>query len=183
MSRAAMQSTRNLTDKQLAIQNQLLQQASAEGQQDRSLLLPTIEQLLNSPGYSPTEQSAITQAGMGAVKTAYDALRESAQNRLARTHNEAGFGELEAELGRNEAQALSSQATQNQVLFANEKLRRQLAGLGALGQTYGIDTNLLGRAMGVPAELLAVRARASGGSSGIGSLIGDAGLAAASLFG
>jgi hypothetical protein len=31
-------------------------------------------------------------------------------------------------------------------------LKEQLAGLSALGQTYGVDTNLLGKAMGVPAE-------------------------------
>ncbi len=58
-----------------------------------------------------------------------------------------------------------------------------MAGLNALGQTYGIDTNLLGKAMGVPAELLGVRQRASGGSgSGLGSMFG-LGAGIASLFG
>ena len=185
MGRGAQKATRQLTDQQLAIQNQLLQQANAQGTQDRSLLFPGIESLLNSQGYSPAEQSAITQEGMGAARTAYDALRESAQNRLAQTNNAAGFSELTSELGREEAQNLAQQARQNQISFANEKLRRNLAGLGALGQTYGIDTNLLGRAMGIPAELLGVRASASGGSTlgGLGGLFGGLGYGLGGLFG
>jgi hypothetical protein len=47
-----------------------------------------------------------------------------------------------------------------------------------------VDTNLLGKAMGVPSELLNVRQRASTGSStgGLGSLFGI-GSSVASLFG
>jgi hypothetical protein len=185
MGRGAQKATRQLTDRQLALQNQLIQQANTSGSQDRSLLMPGIESLLNSQGYSPAEQSAITQEGMGAARTAYDALREGAQNRLAQTNNAAGYPELTADLGREEAQNLAQQARQNQIAFANEKLRRNLAGLGALGQTYGIDTNLLGRAMGIPAELLGVRANASSGSTlgGLGGLFGGAGYGIGSLFG
>jgi hypothetical protein len=63
-------------------------------------------------------------------------------------------------------------------------LKEQLAGLNALGQTYGIDTNLLGHAMGVPPQLLGVRQRASSGPSegGLGGLFG-VGSGIASLFG
>jgi hypothetical protein len=59
-----------------------------------------------------------------------------------------------------------------------------MAGLSALGQTYGVDTNLLGKAMGAPAELVGVRQRASTGSStdGLGSMVGM-GSSIASLFG
>jgi hypothetical protein len=58
-----------------------------------------------------------------------------------------------------------------------------MAGLNALGQTYGIDTNLLGKAMGVPAELLGVRQRASASpGGGLGSMFG-LGSSIASLFG
>lgn len=174
MGRGAQQSTRNLVDQQLGIQNQYLQQADQRALQDRSLLYPSIEQLLNSPGFSPAEQSAITQEGMGAARTAFDALRERAQNRLAMTNNPAGYNELTAELGREEAQNLAQQARQNQIAFADEKLRRRLAGLGGLGRTFGIDTNLLSRSMGIPAELLGVRAQASGGSTlgGLGGFFG-----------
>jgi hypothetical protein len=183
MSRGAEHSTRQLTDQQLAQQNQLISQSNQQGTQDRSLLLPTIQSLLTSPGYTPAEQSAITQQSMGAANTAFDALRERAANRAA-TNDTAAAPELTAQLGREQAQGLASQAQQNQIAFANQRTKDQLAGLSALGQTYGIDTNLLGHAMGVPSQLLGVRQRASDGSStgGLSSLFG-VGSSIASLFG
>jgi hypothetical protein len=184
MSRGAQRTTRQLTDQQLAQQNQLISQANQQGTQDRSLLMPTITSLLNSQGYTPAQQSAITQQSMGAANTAFDALRERAANRAAATNDTAAAPELTAQLGREQAQTLANTAQQNQITFANQQLKEQLAGLNALGQTYGIDTNLLGRAMGVPAQLLSVRQRASTGSSvgGAGGLFG-LGAGVASLFG
>ena len=182
MGRSA-QTTRNLTDQQLAQQNQLISQSNQASQQDRSQLMPTITSLLNSQGYTPQQQSAITQQSMGAANTAFDALRERAANRMAASNNSAGYGDLTAQLGREQAQTDASQAQQNQIQFANQKLKENLAGLNALGQTYGIDTNLLGKAMGVPSELLGVRQRASSNStSGLGGLFG-LGSSIASLFG
>lgn len=173
MSRAAQHTTRALTDQQLAQQNQLISQSNQQGQQDRSLMMPTIQSLLSSTGYTPQQQSAITQQSLGAANTAFDALRQRAANRAAATNNSAGFGDLTAQLGREQAQTDASQAQKNQIAFANQALREHLAGLSALGQTYGIDTNLLGRAMGVPPELLGVRERASEGSTpGVGNLFG-----------
>jgi hypothetical protein len=182
MGRAA-QHTRNLTDQQLALQNQLIAQSNQQGQQDRAQIMPTIQSLLNSQGYTPQQQSAITQQSLGAANTAFDALRERAANRMAATNNSAGYGDTLAQLGRQQAQTDASQAQQNQIAFANQQLKEQMAGLSALGQTYGIDTNLLGKAMGVPSELLGVRQRASSSSgSGLGSLFG-VGAGIASLFG
>ncbi|MGH9702066.1 MAG: hypothetical protein ACRD4K_01730 [Candidatus Acidiferrales bacterium] len=91
---------------------------------------------------------------------------------------------MTAQLGRQEAQDLSQQARQNQISFANQKLQQRLAGLQAIGNTYGIDTNLLGKAMGVPAQLLDARARASGSSNNfLGGLFGGIGAGLGSLFG
>src|ERR1700722_9438578 len=184
MSRGAERTTRQLTDQQLAQQNQLISQSNQQGQQDRSLLMPTISNLLNSQGYTPQQQSAITQQSLGAANTAFDALRQRAANRAAATNNSAGQNDLLAQLGRQQAQTDASQTQQNQIAFANQQYKEQLAGLNALGQTYGIDTNLLGRAMGVPTELLSVRQRASTGSStsGLGGIFG-LGSGIASLFG
>jgi hypothetical protein len=182
MGRSA-QHTRNLTDQQLALQNQLIAQSNQQGQQDRAQFMPTITSLLNSQGYTPQQQSAITQQSLGAANTAFDALRERAANRMAATNNSAGYGDTLAQLGREQAQTDASQAQQNQIAFANQQLKEQMAGLSALGQTYGIDTDLLGKAMGVPSELLGVRQRASQTSgSGLGSLFG-VGSSIASLFG
>src|SRR5580698_1933079 len=184
MSRGAQQTTRNLTDQQLAQQNQMISQEGQSDAQDRTLLMPTIQSLLNSQGYTPQQQAAITQQRLGASNTAFNALQEKAANRTAATNHSAGYGDLTAQLGREQAQTDASQAQQNQITFANQQLKEQLAGLSALGQTYGIDTNLLGRAMGVPSQLLGVQQRAAGGSStaGLGSLVGM-GSSIASLFG
>jgi hypothetical protein len=157
MSRGAQQTTRNLTDQQLAQQNQMISQEGQSDAQNRSLLMPTIQSLLTSQGYTPQQQSAITQQSLGASNTAFNALQEKAANRTAATNNSAGHGDLTAQLGGEQAQTDASQAQQNQITFANQQLKEQLAGLGALGQTYGVDTNLLGKAMGVPSELLGVR--------------------------
>ena len=184
MSRGAQSTTRQLTDQQLAQQNQLISQSNQQSQSDRSAMLPTIQSLLNSQGYTPQQQSAMTQQSMGAANTAFDSLRQRAANRQAATNDTAGYGDTLAQLGRQQAQTDASQAQQNQISFANQQLKEQLAGLNALGQTYGVDTNLLGKAMGVPSELLSVRQRASTGSStgGLGSLFG-VGSSVASLFG
>lgn len=185
MSRGAQRSTRALTDQQLAQQNQLISQSDQQGQQDRSLMMPTINSLLNSPGFTPQQQSDITQQSMGAANMAFDALRERAANRQAATNNSAGYSDLVSQLGREQAQTDASQAQQNQIQFANRQRQDQLEGLNALGQTYGIDTNLLGKAMGIPSELLSVRQRASGpsgSSNGAASLFG-LGSSIASLFG
>lgn len=188
MSRGAQRSTRALTDQQLAQQNQLISQANQQGSADRALMMPTVQGLLNSPGFTPQQQSDITQQSMGAANTAFDALRQRAANRAAATNDTAGFNDLTAQLGRQQAQTQASQAQQNQISFANRQRRDQLAGLNALSQTYGIDTNLLSRAMGVPSELLGVRERASEGSpvgsalQGIGSVI-NSGLGFEKLFG
>jgi hypothetical protein len=183
MSRGAESGTRALTDQQLAQQNQLISQSDQTGQQDRSLIMPTITSLLNSPGFTPQQQSDVTQQSMGSANTVYDALRERASNRMAATNNSAGYSDLLSQLGREQAQSDANQAQQNQIAFANRQKQDQMAGINALSQTYGIDTNLLGKAMGVPSELLSIRQRASGSSSsGAGSLFGlGAGLA--SLFG
>jgi DNA polymerase III alpha subunit (gram-positive type) len=123
MSRGAEKSTRQLTDQELTQQNQLISQANQQSTQDRSLMLPTITSLLNSQGYTPQQQSAITQQSLGAANTAFDALRQRAANRMAATNNSAGFGDLTAQLGREQSQTDASQAQQNQIAFANQQLK------------------------------------------------------------
>ncbi|HKQ87274.1 MAG TPA: hypothetical protein VJS43_10975 [Candidatus Acidoferrales bacterium] len=183
MSRAAQRSTRALSDQELAQQNQLISQINQQAQQDRSALLPSVKGLLASPGFSPQQRSDITQQSLGAANTAFDALRERAANRAAATNNSAGYPDLLSQIGRERAQTNAAQAGQNEIAFANRERQDQLAGLNALGQAYGIDTGLLGKAIGVPSELLTVRQRASGNSStGLGSLFG-VGAGIASLFG
>jgi hypothetical protein len=182
MSRGAQQQTTQETEQQLGTQNQLISQTDQNSQQELGLLTPEIENLLSSPGYTPAQQSAIEQQGMGAVQSAYGALQESAANRVAATNNAAGYGALQSELGQQEAQTLSNQAQSDQIAFANEAINQQMAGLNALENTYNINSNLLGKAMGVPGQLLNVQEQASKGP-GAGTFLGDIGLGIGSLFG
>jgi hypothetical protein len=74
MSRGAQQTTPNLTDQQVAQQNQMISQEGQCDAQDRSLLMPTIQSLLttlrNSSRQSLSRASAhriplLTRSGKG----------------------------------------------------------------------------------------------------------------------
>ena len=161
MGRGAQRQTRRAIDDELARTAALNQQFLTERAETRSQLLPEFQRLLASPGYSDEERAAISGEGLGALGSAFDALRQRAENRLARTRNPAGFGELLGELGREQGREAAQVARQSQADFANQAFRRRLAALEGLGGLYGIDTNLLGRGLGLPAQLLGLRASAS----------------------
>jgi hypothetical protein len=171
MSRA-QDYTRQLTDQQLANLNALNQQFLGQQQQVGNLLLPQYQSILNNPGLSPADKAAVIGQSQGALASAFDALQQSAQNRLARTRNSAGFSELTDELARQKGIAEGSQAQQNQLAFTNTAFQRQMAALQGLSGLFGIDSNLLGRTLGIPAELLNVRNNASRGSGGFFSALG-----------
>ncbi len=166
MGRGAQTATRQLTDQQLAAINGLNQQFLGQQQQVGNLLLPQYQSILNNPGLSPADKAAITGQSQGALASAFDALQQSAQNRLARTRNSAGFGEVADELARQKGIAEAGQAQQNQLAFTNTAFQRQMAALQGLSGLFGVDTNLLGRTLGIPAELLNVRANASRSNGG-----------------
>ena len=119
--------------------------------------------MLAAPGFSAAEKAAITGQSMGALGSALDALQNQAQNRLARTGNTAGYGELLDELARERGRESSDIARQNEIDFADEAFRRQMAALQGLGSLYGVDTGLLARGLGLPADYLNVRQQASRG--------------------
>ncbi len=161
MGRGAEADTRRAADEERARQNALNQQLLAERAQQRGTLLPQYQDILAHPGFSDEEKAAITGQSLGALGSAYDALNQRAENRLARTRNTAGFGELLDELGRERGRESAGLARQNQIDFADEAFRRRLGALQGLGGLYGVDTSLLGRGLGLPAAYLNVRARAN----------------------
>jgi hypothetical protein len=180
MGRGAQAQTRQLTDQQLASANAMNQQLSGQQQQLGNTLLPQYQNILNNPGLSPADQAAVTGQSQGALASSFDSLQQAAQNRLARTRNSAGFGELSDDLARQKGIAQAGQAAQNQLSFDNTGFQRQMAALQGLSGLFGVDSNLLGRSLGIPAELLNVRANASRGgngffsslASGLGSMVG-----------
>jgi hypothetical protein len=174
MGRGAQQQTLNLTDQQLAQTNALNQQLLGQQQSLGNQLLPQYQSILNNPGYSAADKAAITGQSQGALASAFDALQQSAMNRMARTGNSAGFSELTDELARQKAQQEANLAQQNELNFSNTAFQRQMAALQGLSGLYGVDTNLLGRTLGIPSELLNVRSNAarSGFFSSLGSSLG-----------
>jgi hypothetical protein len=161
MGRGAQGQTQSLTDQQLQQTNALNQQLLGQQQSVGNLLTPQFQSILNNPGYSAADKAAITGQSQGALASAFDSLQQSAANRAARTGNSAGFSELTDELARQKGIAEGNLAQQNQLNFSNTAFQRQMAALQGLSGLYGVDTNLLGRTLGIPAELLNVRANAS----------------------
>src|SRR6202140_1663366 len=164
-----------LTDQQLAGINALNQQLLGNQQQIGNSLVPQFQAIANNPGLSPADKAAVTSQSQGALASAFDSLQQSAANRAARTRNTAGFADLTDNLARQKGIAAGNQAQQNQLAFSNTAFQRQMAALQGLSGLFGVDTNLLGRTLGIPAELLNTRANASrpsGFFSSLGSSLG-----------
>ena len=120
-------------------------QAGKTGKQRGSefdTLMPGYKSLLDN-GYSPTEKSAINQSTLGAVNESFGAAQDLAARRMARTGNSAGYGSFLSNTARGKAGALASQNLQNQKDFADETLRRKMAGLQGIANLYGVDTSFL----------------------------------------
>lgn len=113
-----------------------------------SFLTPQYKALAEGPGYSPEEQSAITQESLGSVGNTFDAYRDRATNRVARTGNTAGYGSMLSEMAREEGRTKGGVTRQNMISFADEKQRRRFAGLQGLAQMFGVDTSFLSNVMG-----------------------------------
>jgi len=185
MGRGAQAQTQQLTDQQLASINSLNQQFLGQQQQVGNQLGSQYQSILNNPGLSPAAQAAVTGQSQGAIASAFGSLQQSAANRAAATGNSAGFADLTDELARQKGIAEGNQAAQNQLSFANTAYQRQLAALQGLSGLYGVDSNLLGRTLGIPSQLLSVRANASrpsGFFTSLGSSLGGTLGGAAGMF-
>jgi predicted alpha/beta hydrolase len=176
MGRGAQNQTLNLTDQQLAQTNALNQQLLGQQQSLGNQIASQYQNILNNPGYTAAQQAAITAQSQGALSSAFDALQQSALNRMARTGNSAGFSELTDDLARQKAEQEANLAQKNQVTFANTALQQQNNALQGLSGLFGVDTNLLGRTLGIPSQLLGVRANAArptGFFTAMGSSLGS----------
>jgi len=172
MGRGAQAQTRQLTDQQLNSVNTLNQQFLGQQQQVGNTLTSQFQSILNNPGLSSADQAAVTGQSQGALASAFDSLQQSAQNRVARTRNSAGFSELTDDLARQKGIAQAGQAQQNQLAFTNTAFQRQMAALQGLSGLFGVDSNLLGRTLAIPAQLLNVSANASRNNGGFFSSLG-----------
>jgi hypothetical protein len=175
MGRGAQQQTLQLTDQQLANTNALNQQFLNQQQQTGNALNSQYQSILANPGLSSADQAAVTGQSQGALASAFDSLQQSAQNRVAATNNSAGFSDLTDELARQKGIAEGNQAAQNQFNFDNTAFNRQMAALQGLSGVYGVDSNLLGRTLGIPSQLLNTAANSSRSTGFFPSLASSAG--------
>ncbi|MBZ5529480.1 MAG: hypothetical protein LAN71_16485 [Acidobacteriia bacterium] len=173
MGRGAQAATQQASDQERARINALNQQFLGQQSQLGNFLIPQYQDQAQNPGLSAADKAAVTGQSMGALGSAYDALQQAAANRVARTRNSAGFGELSDDLARQRGREAAGLAQQNQLDFSNEAYRRRMAALQGLSGLFGVDSSLLGRTLGIPAELINARASASRGGSGFFSSLGS----------
>ena len=176
MGRGAQAQTQRMIDQQLSQQNATNQQLYSSSQALGSQATAGYQNMLANPGYTGVEKSAITNLSQSALSSSFNALAQNASNRAARTRNSAGYGELIDSLARTQGQDQANLAQQNQIAFGGAARSDRLSALSGLSGLYGTDTSLLGRALGIPAQLLDASARnaASGSSflSALGSTLG-----------
>ena len=164
MGRGAQAQTQQMIDQQLAQQNAMNQQLYSSSQALGSQAAAGYQNLIANPGYSSAQQSAISNLSQSALSSSFDALAQNASTRAARTRNSAGYGELIDSLARTQGQQSANLSQQNQIAFANAAKSDTLSGLSGLSGLYGTDSSLLGRALGIPAQLLDASARNAQGS-------------------
>jgi hypothetical protein len=105
-------------------------------------LMPGYSSLL-SGGYSPQEKSSINESTLGAVNESYGGALDEARRHLARTGNAAGYGTFLSKMARGRSGDLAKQNLANQSAFADETMRRKMAGLEGIAKLYGVDTSFL----------------------------------------
>jgi hypothetical protein len=173
MGRGAQAQTMQMTGQQLASQNSMNQALYNQGQSLSGTAASGYQSLLANPGYTAAQQSAINNQSLGALSSAFGALAQSAANRMARTRNSAGYGDMLDELAREQGRQTASVAQQNQFGFANQAKQDQLTALQGLSGLYGVNSSLLGRTLGIPGQLLGTQANLAN-APGFGSTFAQA---------
>lgn len=161
MSRGAEKKVQQQAQQQAQLYNQMIAAQQAADQAARQQLTPLYLRLAQWD--APEVANALEQTALEPVRSAFDALRESAAARVARTGNPAGYAAEEENLAGQQAAALGREARQASLDYQNLAFQRQMAGLGGLASLYGIDVNLLGRMLGLPIGALGVAERAAAG--------------------
>ena len=164
MGRGAQAQTQAMIDQQLAQQNAMNWQMYASSEGLGSAAASGYQNMLANPGYTDAQKSAVTNLSQSALSSAFNALATNASNRAARTRNSAGYGELIDSLARTQGQDQANLAQQNQLAFGNASRSDRLSALGGLSGLYGVNSSLLGRSLGIPAQLLDASARNAQGS-------------------
>ena len=153
MARGVSQQAQNQatqTEQMATAQQQQNQQLQQRNQGQLNSLLGSYNSILANPGYTPAQQNAITQSTMGSLGATYDALQNSAKMNAARTRNDAGQTALLDDLARSHGEDAANLAAKNQTNFANNAQQQQEMALSGMSKLYGVNTDLLGKSLGLP---------------------------------
>ena len=128
---------------------QLMQPYQQQSSQMYGLAQPTVQQMLQRPGYSDASKSNMRNETLGGVASAHDAAARSAMDRGTRTGNAAGYNDLAAELARGKGREMGQATGALDLQFENEAQRQRETGLNAASGLYGISNDALAKIYGI----------------------------------
>lgn len=120
---------------------------------------PAIQNQINPDSNT---RAALTQLPQQAAGSAFDAAKQSATNRMARTRNTAGFSELTDKLARDAAAAQSTAALKGQEAVTN----LENEGIKNAGNLFGVSEDTMAKLYGTVPGLLDARAKSPGWTQG-----------------
>jgi hypothetical protein len=136
--------------------NAVAGQAGQTGAKIFGMDMPAIQQQINP---SAATRAAFTQLPQRAAGSAFDAAKQSATSRMARTNNSAGFSELTDKLARDAAVAQSDAALKGTEAISN----LQNEGIKNAGNLFGVSQDTMAKLYGTVPGLLEGRAAGTKG--------------------
>lgn len=114
---------------------------------------PALMNQLNNPGYTQSQQSALTAGALQPISSGYSSAAQNLGRIGARTNNTAGIVSGQDALARQGAAAMGTAGNQVQTQIANnaqQQKEQAMAGLGNLyGQNLSSAENLYGTSAGI----------------------------------
>lgn len=102
-------------------------------------LVPQAQSLINSKGYDPATLGAITNAGMGAVNSAYGNAGADISRNTARTKNQASDAAAQDVLAQHKGIAGGKEAGDIQIQNADFAAQQRAQGLQLMAGMYGAN--------------------------------------------
>lgn len=129
--------------------NTLFGQEDPNAQAAGQAALSGFQSLYANPGYTPAQQTAITQATEGGIGAAQGAAQQRLANSAARTRNSAGLTANEDELSREALRTGAAAGAQNQETFANAARADRNLALGGFQSLYGTSLGGANNTLGI----------------------------------
>lgn len=160
--------------------NTLNAQAGNQNQMSGQLFgttMPAISKMVNNPGYTPAQQSAITTNTVGAATEPYAGAADTAARTAAASRNPAGLDTSLDALAREKSAAADTAANQAQIEIAQDAQQQQQQGISDAGQLFGTTEGTAGKLYNSATPLFGQQQQSPTGQI-LGSALGAAGVAA-----